>query len=52
MQYIRLNNNLEMPILGIGTFPLNGVPLIKTVLNAHSYGYRNIIQYYRQFKNI
>jgi diketogulonate reductase-like aldo/keto reductase len=39
MKYIRLNNNLEMPILGIGTYPLNGLPLIKTVLNAHGCGY-------------
>ena len=41
MQYIRLNNNLEMPIIGIGTYSLNGVPLIKTVLNAYSCGYTN-----------
>ncbi len=39
MQYIRLNNNLEMPIIGIGTFPLKGVSLIKTVLNAYNCGY-------------
>ena len=42
MQYIRLNNNLEMPIIGIGTYPLNGIPLIKTVLHAYSCGYINI----------
>lgn len=41
MKYIRLNNNSEMPIIGIGTYPLNGVSLIKTVLNAYSFGYRN-----------
>lgn len=41
MQYIRLNNGKEMPILGIGTYPLNGLSLIKTVLNAHSCGYES-----------
>jgi len=42
MQYVRLNNNLEMPIIGIGTFPLKGVSLIKTVLNAYRCGYTSI----------
>jgi len=41
MKYLRLNNNLEMPIIGIGTFPLKGMSLIKTVLNAYSCGYTN-----------
>ena len=42
MKYLRLNNNLEMPIIGIGTFPLKGVSLIKTVLNAYRCGYTSI----------
>jgi len=41
MKYICLNNNLEMPIIGIGTYPLNGVPLIKTIFNAYKSGYTN-----------
>jgi methylglyoxal/glyoxal reductase len=41
MQNIRLNNDIEMPIMGIGTFPLKGVPLIKTALTAYNYGYRS-----------
>ena len=39
MQHIRLNNNMKMPIIGIGTYPLNGVPLIRTILNAYGCGY-------------
>ncbi len=30
-----------MPIIGIGTYPLNGIPLIKTVINAYKNGYRS-----------
>ncbi len=39
MQYIRLNNNIEIPIIGIGTYPLNGLSLIRTVVNAYRHGY-------------
>ena len=49
MQYIRLNNNLEIPIIGIGTYPLKGIPLIKTVLHAHSCGYMNFDTSYSYF---
>lgn len=41
MQYVRLNNNLEMPVIGAGTYPLNGVSLIKMILRAYRCGYRS-----------
>jgi diketogulonate reductase-like aldo/keto reductase len=41
MRYVRLNNNLEMPIIGAGTYPLKGVSLIKMVLRAYRCGYRS-----------
>jgi methylglyoxal/glyoxal reductase len=41
MRYIRLNNGLEMPVIGAGTYPLNGISLIKMVLRAYRLGYRS-----------
>lgn len=41
MQYITLNNGLKMPMIGIGTYPLNGISLIKSVVNAYKSGYTN-----------
>lgn len=41
MKYIKLNNNLKMPIIGIGTYPLNRMALVKTVINAYRYGCRS-----------
>ena len=41
MQYARLNNNLEMPVIGAGTYPLDGVSLIKMILHAYRCGYRS-----------
>ena len=41
MKLVRLNNNIEMPIIGTGTYPLNGRTLIKTVINAYKNGYRS-----------
>lgn len=41
MKYVLLNNNIKMPILGMGTYPLNGFSLISTVINAYLNGYEN-----------
>lgn len=41
MQYIRLNNHVKMPAIGIGTYPLNGWPLLKTVWRAYRSGCRS-----------
>lgn len=38
---VRLNNGVEMPVIGAGTYPLNGVALIKTVWRAYRRGYRS-----------
>ncbi|MGA1933004.1 aldo/keto reductase [Arcobacter sp. YIC-464] len=38
MKYITLNNNLKMPIIGLGTYPLNRIALLKTILNANKFG--------------
>lgn len=39
MQYVTLNNSIKMPIIGIGTYPLNGFSLIRTIVNAYLAGY-------------
>ncbi|MBO4284789.1 MAG: aldo/keto reductase [Alphaproteobacteria bacterium] len=42
MEYIKLNNEIEMPILGIGTFQMQGTECEKSVLCALQNGYRMI----------
>ena len=43
MEYIKLNNGIEMPQLGLGTFQSNDAALCEqTILNALSLGYRMI----------
>lgn len=39
MQTIRLNNGVEMPMLGLGTYPMNGPRLAWTVAKALAAGY-------------
>jgi len=39
-QCVRLNNAVEMPLLGLGTYPLNGLRLFATVRRAVRIGYR------------
>lgn len=41
MKYIKLNNSIKMPIIGIGTYPLNRIALIKTIINAYRFGCRS-----------
>jgi diketogulonate reductase-like aldo/keto reductase len=41
MKYKKLNNNLDIPVIGIGTYPLNRIALLKTVINAYSFGCRS-----------
>jgi len=38
MESIKLHNNMKMPIIGLGTFPLNGLALVRTVLTAYQNG--------------
>lgn len=40
MKFVKLNNNLEVPMLGFGTYPLNGISLEKTILNIYKNGGR------------
>lgn len=42
MEYITLNNGVEMPVLGLGTFMLNGEQCRESVLAALECGYRLI----------
>lgn len=42
MEYIRLNNGIEMPKLGFGTFRLKGKECVDAVINAIECGYRLI----------
>ena len=43
MEYVKLNNGIKMPQLGLGTFQSNDATLCKkTILNALSLGYRMI----------
>lgn len=42
MNYVELNNIVKMPILGFGTFLLNGEECIKAVTKAIEVGYRMI----------
>lgn len=39
MKFITLNNGLEMPIIGLGTWPLNKLKLVKAVYFALKSGY-------------
>lgn len=41
MEYLTLNNGIEMPALGLGTYPMQGKELIKTVVCAAALGYRS-----------
>lgn len=38
MKYIKLNNGLEIPIIGLGTYPLNRIALIKAMWYAYKNG--------------
>ena len=39
METVKLNNGVEMPVIGLGTFPMNKMPLIKTIRTAVDMGY-------------
>lgn len=39
MEKIKLNNGVEMPVMGLGTFPMNKLPLVKTIRTAAQMGY-------------
>jgi diketogulonate reductase-like aldo/keto reductase len=41
MHTTKLNNGVEMPIIGMGTFPLNGLKLAWLVRRAVAIGYRS-----------
>jgi diketogulonate reductase-like aldo/keto reductase len=41
MEKLTLNNGIEMPMLGMGTYPLNGIGLALLVRKAVSMGYRS-----------
>lgn len=40
MEYLTLNNGVNMPVLGFGTFMLSGETCINSVVNAIWAGYR------------
>lgn len=42
MDFMKLNNGVEMPMLGFGTFQINGEVCEKSVLSAIRAGYRLI----------
>ena len=42
MEYLQLNNEVKMPMLGFGTFMINGEECEKNVLSAIQHGYRLI----------
>ncbi len=42
MEYLQLNNEVRMPMLGFGTFMINGEECEKSVLSAIQHGYRLI----------
>lgn len=42
MEYLKLNNGIEIPLMGFGTFMLNGEPCINAVSSAIQTGYRMI----------
>lgn len=39
MKTVKLNNGVEMPVIGLGTFPMNKMPLIKNIRKAVQIGY-------------
>lgn len=39
METVKLNNGIEMPIIGLGTYPMNKLPLVKNIRIAVQYGY-------------
>lgn len=39
MDYVKLNNDVEMPVLGMGTFPLNGFSFARLIRKAVKLGY-------------
>ena len=39
MEVKRLNNGVEMPVVGLGTFLMNKLPLVKTIRTASKMGY-------------
>lgn len=41
MKNIQLNNNTKMPLMGLGTYPLNGFKLFKTIIYAYITGFRS-----------
>ncbi|WP_242875975.1 aldo/keto reductase [Cellulosilyticum sp. I15G10I2] len=41
MKKFILNNGIEMPVIGLGTYPMNGNLLIETMLKSITYGYRS-----------
>lgn len=38
MDFVRLNNGVKMPIIGLGTYPLNKFKLVKSVVTAYRNG--------------
>lgn len=42
MEYVTLNNGIEMPILGYGVYQVKGEECERCVLDAISVGYRAI----------
>ena len=42
MEYLTLNNGVQMPLVGFGTFMLNGETCIRSVVSAIQNGYRMI----------
>lgn len=41
MDNITLNNGIEMPLIGLGTYRLNGIKMISFIRKAVKHGYRN-----------
>lgn len=39
---VQLANGIEMPHIGLGTYPMKGIELIKSVINSYHAGYRLI----------
>ncbi len=40
MEYVKLNNGVEMPLLGLGTYPLKGKIMESAVINSNEAGYQ------------
>lgn len=39
MEIVKLNNGVDMPVIGLGTFPMNKIPLVKNIRRAVQAGY-------------